>query len=93
MYQDGTYRDRNPGWHSADSEWKARKIAAILDRNQVDFATCAEVGCGAGLVLSNLAAIKPGRKYAGYEVSPDAAALWISIQASNITSATSWTCN
>jgi hypothetical protein len=76
IYEDGSYKSNNPAWHSADSPWKASRIAAILTRNSVDFGSCVEVGCGAGQVLANLAAQMPGKKFSGYDVSQDAARLW-----------------
>lgn len=78
-YTDGTYRALNPGWHAIDSGWKAERIAAILTSNSVEFHTCVEVGCGAGQVLARVAAHLPGKRYTGYDISPDAAALWRSL--------------
>ncbi len=76
MYHDGSYRENNPDWHAVDSLWKARRIAAMLRRNHIAFDSCVEVGCGAGRVLAHLADLIPGKAYAGYDGSPDAAALW-----------------
>ena len=76
MYDDGSYRENNPDWHAIDSLWKARRIASILKRNSIEFDSCVEVGCGAGRVLAHLADLIPGKDYSGYDVSPDAAALW-----------------
>ncbi len=73
IYTDGTYLRNNPDWHVDDSAWKARHIAAILERNGVIPKTVAEIGCGAGEVLRNLAAHLPsGTQFHGYEISPDA---------------------
>jgi predicted RNA methylase len=76
IYHDGSYRESNPNWHAIDSLWKARLIASILGRNSVEFTSCVDVGCGAGRVLAHLAELLPGKAYTGYDVSPDAAALW-----------------
>jgi 2-polyprenyl-3-methyl-5-hydroxy-6-metoxy-1,4-benzoquinol methylase len=76
IYADGTYRANNPDWHSADSAWKADRIAAILTRNSVDFTSCIEVGCGAGQVLARLSQQMPGKHFSGYDVSPDPAKFW-----------------
>jgi hypothetical protein len=76
VYNDGSYRQNNPDWHAIDSRWKAGLIASMLARNSVEFGSCVEVGCGAGRVLAHLAELLPGKAYAGYDVSPDAAALW-----------------
>jgi SAM-dependent methyltransferase len=80
MYDDGSYRENNPDWHAIDSRWKAKLIASMLARNSVEFDSCVEVGCGAGQVLAHLAELIPGKAYTGYDVSPDAAALWRSPQ-------------
>jgi len=76
VYGDGTYAANNPDWHAADSAWKAARVRAILEDVGVRFATCAEVGCGAGRVIAELARAVPGPRYAGYDISPDAARLW-----------------
>ena len=75
-YSDGSYRQMNPDWHATDSDWKAQRIAAILANNSVEFRSCVEVGCGAGQVLARVAEYLPGRRYTGYDISSDAAALW-----------------
>jgi SAM-dependent methyltransferase len=84
IYSDGVYRENNPGWHSGDSQWKAELIAAILAKNSVEFTSCVEVGCGAGQVLAHLERYMPGKRFSGYDVSPDAAALWQSPQTSPV---------
>lgn len=76
VYTDGSYRTLNPGWHTMDSGWKAARIAALLTDNAVEFGSCVEVGCGGGQVLANLAQCLPGRRYTGFDISADAAALW-----------------
>ena len=76
LYTEGGYRELNPRWHAVDSAWKAERIAACLSANAVEFTSCVEVGCGAGQVLAQLAARIPGKRYTGYDISPDAAALW-----------------
>jgi SAM-dependent methyltransferase len=83
-YSDGSYRENNPDWHAADSRWKAERIAAMLSDNSIRFETCVEVGCGAGQVLANVAERMPGKRYTGYDVSPDAARLWPSPQRTSI---------
>jgi SAM-dependent methyltransferase len=75
-YNDGTYRKNNPDWHATDSGWKAESIAAVLEKNSVAFESCVEVGCGAGRVIAHLAECLPGKRYTGYDISADAAALW-----------------
>jgi SAM-dependent methyltransferase len=84
VYNNGSYRENNPDWHAVDSRWKAERIAGMLARNSVEFSSCVEVGCGAGLVLAHLAQLIPGKAYTGYDVSPDAATLWGAAQQSSI---------
>lgn len=76
MYTDGSYRQLNPDWHTGDSQWKASRIDALLDRNRIAYSSCVEVGCGAGQVVANLARLRPGPSYRGYDVSPDAISYW-----------------
>jgi predicted TPR repeat methyltransferase len=83
-YNDGSYREKNPDWHAPDSGWKAQRIAAMLARNSVEFRSCVEVGCGAGLVLARLAQCVQGKRYTGYDISSDAAALWPSEPQSSV---------
>jgi ubiquinone/menaquinone biosynthesis C-methylase UbiE len=78
-YNDGTYRENNPDWHATDSRWKAERVAAMLSASSVEFASCVEVGCGAGQVLAHVAECIPGRRYTGYDISSDAGALWRSL--------------
>ena len=78
-YNDGSYRANNPDWHAGDSRWKAELITAMLRSNAVEFRSCVEVGCGAGRVSAHVADLMPGKQYAGYDVSSDAAALWRSL--------------
>jgi SAM-dependent methyltransferase len=73
MYQDGRYLASNPNWHQEDSEWKARQIHGALLANGIAPSTLAEIGCGAGAVLSALADLYPENvSFSGYEISPQA---------------------
>lgn len=72
IYQDGQYLRNNETWHTEDSTYKARFVIDILTKNKVDFSTCADVGCGAGLVTELLAQHYPNKVFSGYELSPDA---------------------
>jgi 2-polyprenyl-3-methyl-5-hydroxy-6-metoxy-1,4-benzoquinol methylase len=72
QYVDGTYLEKRPDWFSADSPWKARKIAEIIADNGLRPTTVCEVGCGAGEVLRELSKSFPTALFDGYEVSPQA---------------------
>jgi SAM-dependent methyltransferase len=76
IYADGTYLRNNPEWHADDSAWKAKHIARMLDRHGVVPGTVCEIGCGAGEILRNLAAILPAEtRFIGYDISPSAYSL------------------
>jgi cyclopropane fatty-acyl-phospholipid synthase-like methyltransferase len=86
IYGDGTYLENNPGWHQEDSPWKARNIAAMLQRNGLKPTTVCEIGCGAGEVLRQLSMkLDPSTRFAGYEVSPQAFAICNEKSTSNLT--------
>ncbi|MER8507353.1 methyltransferase domain-containing protein [Mesorhizobium sp. M0199] len=76
IYSDSQYLANNPDWHLADTAWKAREIANILERNNVVWRDAVEVGCGSGGIVGKLAAKYPGRPIHGYDISEDAAKLW-----------------
>lgn len=71
-FQDGDYLKNNLSWHAEDSPWKAAQILKILSDNKVHFDTMAEVGCGAGEILLNLAKSYPLVDMMGFELSTDA---------------------
>lgn len=72
IYETEQYADRNPNWHEEDSPWKAKHVAEIIRKNDLDFETICEVGCGTGEILLNLAAAFPEARFSGYEISPHA---------------------
>ena len=74
-YHSGEYLASNPDWHAADSPSKARWIADILDRNNVEPQHIVEVGSGAGEVLVELQKRYPWAQFEGYDISPDAHAI------------------
>jgi SAM-dependent methyltransferase len=75
IYGDGTYLEKNPTWHEEHSPWKASQVLKMLQRNRISPSSLCEVGCGAGGILSELAARLPQTVAVGYEVSPQAYAL------------------
>ncbi|MEW6037071.1 MAG: class I SAM-dependent methyltransferase [Pseudomonadota bacterium] len=74
-YNDRTYLEINSQWHSEDSLWKAAQIQRILHKANVQPTTIADVGCGAGEILVNLAKAWPAARLDGYELSQDAYAI------------------
>jgi SAM-dependent methyltransferase len=73
IYNDGTYLSHNPSWHAEDASFKAKKINALLSRNNIQVETIAEIGCGTGEILVQLESMLPAvKKLTGYDISKDA---------------------
>ncbi len=67
------YISDNESWHAEDSAWKAGKIFRILQQNQLNPSTVADVGCGAGEILSQLYNKLPETTvFTGFDISEDA---------------------
>jgi SAM-dependent methyltransferase len=76
IYSDGEYLEHNKTWHAEDSPYKASFVADSIERNRVRFETCADIGCGAGLVTEILAEKYPNAEFVGYDFSKDAQKFW-----------------
>ena len=85
IYNQGTYLAQNPGWHAADSDWKAMHVRRVLDRNHLAPKSIVEVGCGAGRVIAALATAMPEMVATGFDISRDAARLWPDASRPNLT--------
>lgn len=73
IYEDGTYLANNPTWHEEDSPWKAMQIIDIIKKNSLNPRRICEVGCGSGEILNQLSEhYSHGKKFFGYEISPQA---------------------
>lgn len=73
MYETGEYLKKNQDWHVSDSPWKAGNIYKIIQRNNLNYKSVCEVGCGAGEILKQLSYKMPQDvKFEGYEISPQA---------------------
>jgi hypothetical protein len=68
------YLKNNPTWHIEDSPWKATQIIKMIDRNKLQIKTIAEIGCGAGEILTQLHEKLQDKniEFAGYEIASDA---------------------
>ncbi|RYY20140.1 MAG: class I SAM-dependent methyltransferase [Cytophagaceae bacterium] len=76
IYNDATYLANNPTWHEEDAPFKAERIRRLLARNQVPLAIVAEVGCGSGEILVQLARHLPATtRFVGYDISRQALAI------------------
>lgn len=73
LYTNGGYLANNPQWHDAEAPWKARRVHEFLVAHGVKPATIAEVGCGAGGVLSGVFERFGGAAVCtGFDISPQA---------------------
>jgi hypothetical protein len=73
IYVEGSYLEENPTWHVEDSSWKAKHIMKIIEKNNINFASICDVGCGAGEILNQLYIKMPENiLFCGYEISPQA---------------------
>ncbi len=75
-YSDGSYLKQNTNWHQEDSPYKAGLVMQMLQRMNLDFSNCADVGCGAGLVVSILAKTFRDEQFYGFDTSKDVAQFW-----------------
>jgi len=81
-YTDGSYLDRTGGtWHVEDAPFKTRQILKMLeDHPEISIRSVCDIGAGAGAVLHELQSALPGGvTLVGYEVSPQAHALSLSL--------------
>jgi SAM-dependent methyltransferase len=73
MYTDGSYLASNPSWHEEHSGWKADFAVQMMRKHGIAPTRVAEIGCGAGQILVELAAKMPAiAQLDGYEISPQA---------------------
>ena len=75
-YKDGTYLEKNPGWHVEESAWKAKQIDRMLRCHNLAPETICDIGCGVGEVLRELQMRVNDRcTLWGYDISPQAIAM------------------
>lgn len=72
LYKDGGYLQNNKTWHLEDSPYKTGVLIKNIEKQGICFDTCADVGCGAGLICELLAEKYPDKLFSGFEPSPDA---------------------
>jgi cyclopropane fatty-acyl-phospholipid synthase-like methyltransferase len=75
QYLDGEYFSKNPSFHVEDSPWKASQILRMLQEQGIQPQRVAEVGCGAGEIIVQMARHLPSAEFHGYEISPQGFAL------------------
>ena len=69
-YSQDDYAVDNPDWHEDDAPWKAAHIRTILERNDIQWKTLADIGCGTGAIVGLLSKDYPQSRMEGFEVSP-----------------------
>jgi SAM-dependent methyltransferase len=79
IYTDGRYLRSNPGYHVADSAWKASQVLRAIQQHRLIPTSIAEIGCGAGEVIRCLRDALPNvQRLEGWDVSRDAIKLALS---------------
>ena len=76
MYENRVYLKNNKSWHQEDSLYKANQVSKTLERNQIKFKSCLDIGCGAGLTTEILAKRYKNSSFHGTDISKDAAGFW-----------------
>ena len=84
IYNNGTYFDKNPTWHTEDSIWKASNIMAMIAKHNLIFQSYAEVGCGAGLIIRELSRQYSNAIFHGYDISSQAIRIAKQYEAPNL---------
>lgn len=74
QYKDNTYLEKTGNWHADESDWKFEQMRPLLD--SIDFDTVADVGCGAGKIIENVAENYPVSKAVGYDITPNVKQFW-----------------
>jgi SAM-dependent methyltransferase len=74
IYTSGDYLEATQTWHIEDSPWKANQIAKIITDAGIQPKTIAEIGCGGGMNLRELAdkEFLSNVQFTGYDISPQA---------------------
>ncbi len=77
IYNNSEYLANNPNWHQEDSAVKAANIVKILQKNNIQFSSLAEIGCGTGEILIELKKQlnSADLKFFGFDISKDAVRL------------------
>lgn len=79
-YLDGSYLQKNPNWDRADATWKADQVLKILTDHKVAPTSVCEIGCGSGDILRSLSSRLTAARLVGYDVSPQLANFWNSVE-------------
>jgi 2-polyprenyl-3-methyl-5-hydroxy-6-metoxy-1,4-benzoquinol methylase len=72
IYTDGTYASRNPVFGDDTAEWKVKQALRAIQQYGIPHGSIAEVGCGAGAIIRDLAKAVNAERAVGYEPMPEA---------------------
>lgn len=72
IYKSTTYLEHNPNWHTEDSKWKSEKILQIMQKNNLQFTSLMEIGCGFGEILFWLSKSYNNVEFIGYDIADSA---------------------
>jgi predicted TPR repeat methyltransferase len=73
LYTGSEYFKKNPTWDDDFTEWKAGLVRELIEKNNIQFKTVVEVGCGAGGILRHLSSIyTKAISWKGFDISGDA---------------------
>ena len=76
IYNNEIYLKTNSNWHQEDSPFKVSVIKKMIRKNNIKFNTCADVGCGAGLITELLSKTYPNISFVGFDLSKDVYLFW-----------------
>ena len=84
QYSNGDYLSKNFSWHQEDSPYKSKLVIDMISKNKINFKSCADVGCGAGLVTKILADFYNDKNFIGYDLSQDTQCFWEDKKSKNL---------
>ena len=76
IYSNKIYLNNNSNWHQEDSPFKVSVIKKMINKNNIKLNTCADVGCGAGLITELLSKAYPNISFVGFDFSKDVNLFW-----------------
>ena len=76
IYSNKIYLNTNSNWHQEDSPFKVSVVKKMMNKNNIKFNTCADVGCGAGLITELLSNVYPNISFVGFDLSKDVYLFW-----------------
>ena len=84
QYSNGDYLSKNLNWHQEDSPYKSKLVIQMISKNNIGFQSCADIGCGAGLITEILADFYKDKDFIGYDLSQDVQHFWEDKKSKNL---------